>query len=192
MYVWARVSRHHGLAEQQKLAAEHGAIQVWIEGQDGITIEHFANARVAGDVVGVSTFGRLGRTRDQWSAAVSEILIKRRCTIVELSTGRALKAPRDAEIATISMEVADELSGDAKALSKRQQRINANLMNATLQAQREANRMPSAKAVKYWKNLKLKEVEALELMDGWTGKSARNAFGKRGFNTGRPPKSAKR
>lgn len=191
---YIRASRHHTAAMQRELllAAGYPKDKIYVEGHVGI-IELLRAITDREYQIGVTTLGRLGRTREILREVLTEIITKG-STIHEVTTGREISTKREATAAAMAFDASRELTGDARGPTREEARERGKLggkaRGVALAERIAAERMPIGKAEKIWLNTKSKmtNIERLMLMPGWTIDAAYEHLGKRGAAYGRPRK----
>ena len=108
---WIRVSTRHSETMQRDALAEVGCTAIYVEGQD--TWEQFVKELRKGEIVCVTTFGRLSSRRNELAPRRRDVHAKK-CHVWEVTTDRRSNNADDA--ADMMADAAAEQTGDARAL----------------------------------------------------------------------------
>lgn len=184
---WARGSRHHPEPKQVADLEQAGAYPIYRASEHDIA--DVIRSLLPGDTVLMTTLGRIAPNRGELREALADINSKK-AFVRELSTGRSTK--NAAEAAVMAVDAITELTGDARALTRKQAReygSKGGKANAKRIA-RERDRMSNAEAKAIWANpvfAHLSNEDVIEKMPGWTIRAAYRHLKKRGLAKGRPP-----
>lgn len=152
-----------------------------------VDLAAYIKALRPGDEVWVTSLGRLCAKRADLRRAV-EVIHKKKCVIVEAASER--RSDRDG--ASMALDAADELMGEAKALSPENAKkfgAMGGKANAKRVEEEFKDRMPRKDALKLWTDTdlaRLSNVKILRKMPGWTQRAAYRHLGPRGLAKGRP------
>ena len=150
-------------------------------------LEAYIRSLRSGDEVWVTSLGRLAARRADLKRAV-DLIHSKKCVIVEAASER--RSDRDG--AEMALDAADELMGEAKALTPENARkfgAMGGKANAKRVAEEFKDRMPRKDAHKIWTDTdlaRLSNVKVLRKMPGWTQRAAYRHLGPRGLAKGRP------
>jgi hypothetical protein len=142
-----------------------------------------------GDEVWVTSLARLAPRRRELREAI-ELIHNKNAVIVEAASER--RSDRAAQATAMVLDAADELAGEARALTPDQAKKFGALggkASAKIYKQRFRNRMPLLEAKKIWTDPDLASLSnhrILRQMSGWTQVSAYRHMGPRGLGKGRP------
>lgn len=150
-------------------------------------LDVYIKALRPGDEVWVTSLARLTEKRVDLRRAVDEIHSKE-CVIVEAASER--RSDRDG--ASMALDAADELMGEARALSPEQATkfgVKGGKANAKRVREMFKDRMPRKEALRIWTDsdlARLSNIKVLRKMPGWTQRAAYRHLGPRGLAKGRP------
>jgi len=139
------------------------------------------------DEVWVTSLGRLAPRRADLRRAV-DLIHNKKCIIVEAASER--RSDRDG--ASMALDAADELMGEARGLTPEQaSRFGARggKANAKRVLETFKDRMPRKEALRIWTDpdlARLSNIKVLRKMTGWTQRAAYRHLGPRGLAKGRP------
>lgn len=142
----------------------------------------FVRALRKGDIVLVTTLGRLAGTRRGIESAMAAIHAKG-CVIVEATTSRRSDEPE--QRSAMIFDAIDELAGDRKVHTAAKARKYGKLGGRP-----PVERLPPKEAEREWFDRRNKStMDAKEKCPGWSVRELYRKFGPRGLNVGRPRKS---
>lgn len=173
--------RHSGRVSKQKQVAAMVShhVQVWyVEGEDETAHDALRSLR-EGDELCVTTLDRIASKRTELRTVIEEAH-KRGAIIVELFTGR-----RTDNLADIPGMVAEAF--EALLRDHRHQQRRLGRKTGKRGGRKKAERMPEPEARAIWCSREYpEEWRALQLMTGWTKRTAYRWLGPRGVRVGRP------
>lgn len=182
---WVRGSRLASDATQIELLKRYDVRPIY-NAKDTNFADYLKSLRV-GDEVWVTSLGRLAGKRSDLRRAV-DLIHKKKCVIVEAASER--RSDRDG--ASMALDAADELMGEARALSPEDAKrfgAKGGQVNAKRVAEEFKDRMPRKEALKLWTDTdlaRLSNIKVLRKMPGWTQRAAYRHLGPRGLAKGRP------
>lgn len=172
---YIRPSRRHGQKEQHAalIAAGIDPSLIYTESKTE-TLADCLKSLMDGDMLAVTTLGRLHNRRDGIVAVLRELAL-RRVGIWEVSTGRKIRTGPLLDGIRCAIEALDELANDRRRMTPRDARRAAEIRHG---------RTPTLKARTIWENTKdyptTGEALAHPDMDGWDISAAYKKLGKRG------------
>jgi hypothetical protein len=182
---WVRGSRLASDATQIEMLKRYDVRPIY-NAKDH-NLEAYIRSLRSGDEVWVTSLGRLAARRADLKRAV-DLIHSKKCVIVEAASER--RSDRDG--AAMALDAADELMGEAKALTPENARkfgAMGGKANAKRVAEEFKDRMPRKDAHKIWTDTdlaRLSNVKVLRKMPGWTQRAAYRHLGPRGLAKGRP------
>lgn len=173
--------RHSGrVSEKKQIAAmvQHLVEPYYVDGEHEDVMVAVRSIR-EGDELVVTTLDRLAPRRVQLRELIEEVH-KRGGVIVELETGR-----RSDDVRALPGMIAEAF--EALLRDHRHQQRRAGKKNGKRGGRPpNTDRMPEAEALAIWRNRELEDWQALQLMKGWTLRTAYRRLKARGFPAGWP------
>lgn len=173
--------RHSGRVSGKKQIAamvQHLVSPYYVEGEDETAMDAVRSLR-EGDELCVTTLDRLTSSRTELRTMIEEVH-RRGAVVVELWTGR--RTDNLADLTGMVAEAFEALLRDHRHQQRRSGRKAGKKGGRPV----STDRMPEAEALVIWRNLELEDWQALQLMKGWTLRTAYRRLKARGFPAGWP------
>lgn len=182
---WIRASRLASDKTQNEMLRRYDVQPIY--NATDVNLDAYIKALRPGDEVWVTSLGRLCAKRADLRRAV-DMIHSKKCVIVEAASER--RSDRDG--ASMALDAADELMGEARALTPENARkfgAKGGKANAKRVAEEFKDRMSRPNAMKIWTDpdlARLSNPRVLRRMPGWTQRAAYRHLGPRGLAKGRP------